>query len=72
MFVSTCLNGTTIDADESTFLVLDVKDWDETGDDDIGTLSVSLREATTNVGKPINVRASGQIKSATLMLVPVK
>lgn len=71
-YSSTCLNGTIIDANENTFLVLDVKDWDDTGDDDIGTISVSLRDAIRNGGRAINVRATGQIKSVALKLVPVE
>jgi hypothetical protein len=71
-FTSTCLSGTIVDADEGLSLVLSVKDWDDTGDDDIGTLSVSLRDAIRSAGKAINVRATGQIKSVTLSLTPVE
>ena len=71
-FTSTCLSGTVVDADESLSLILDVKDWDETGDDDIGTVSVSLRDAIRSAGRANTARTSGQIKSATLSLTPVE
>jgi len=72
-FVSTCLSGTIIDANEATSLVLDVKDWDDVSDNDaIGALSVSLRDAIRSAGRAINVRASGQIKSVTLSLTPIE
>ena len=69
---STCLSGIVLDADESLSLILDVKDWDETGDDDIGAVSVSLRGAIQSAGRANNARASGQIKSVTLSLTPVE
>lgn len=68
---ATCLNGTIIDASEDTWLVLNI---DDTGGENeaVGKLSVSLRDAVRNGGRPINVRTSGQIKSATLRLIPVE
>jgi len=71
-FTATCLTGLEIDVNEGMSLAVTVQDKDWVDDDDIGTVSVQLRDPIRARGRWVPMRITGRIKSAVIALTPVE
>jgi hypothetical protein len=72
-FRLSCLNGTMVEVNAETTLVLVVEDKDPFDNDLIGGIETTFQRAIVHQGQAVEPgKVTGQIKSATMTLTPVK